>query len=330
MNLIADTLLQYWMMGRKTHRTPSGWVSGNSACCNDQRGRGGLILNDGNAVSYSCFNCGFKASWQPGRTINLKMRQFMRMLNISNDLILKLSSEAMKYSESTTFTSTSLIPQFDNRALPLGAVPIADFIDDVPERLIPILNYMQERKLYLEDYPFYWTPERGFDDRLIIPFYYKSNIVGYTARTIINTKNPRYFSEQQPGYVFNLDHQTYDRKFVIVCEGPIDAISLDAVAILGNEIKEHQNLLLQNLNREIILVPDRDHAGPTTVNQAIELKWSVSMPDWPDGIKDVNDAVVKLGRLASLWLILQAKESNDFKIKLRAKHWFRNVVKDNK
>lgn len=330
MNLIADTLLQYWMMGRKTHRTPSGWISGNAACCSDQRGRGGLILNDGNAISYSCFNCGFKASWQPGRTINLKMRQLMKLLNISNDLILKLSSEAVKYSEASEFTSISVIPKFANRALPLGAVSITDFIDDVPKKLIPILHYMQQRSLYLEDYPFYWTPEQGFDDRLIIPFYYNSNIVGYTARTITSNKNPRYFSEQQPGYVFNLDHQTYDRKFVIVCEGPIDAISLDAVALLGNEIKEHQNLLLQNLNREVILVPDRDQSGIATVNQAIELNWNVSMPDWPDGVKDINDAVVKLGRLASLWLILQAKESNDLKIKLRAKHWFRNVVRDNK
>ena len=47
------------------------------------------------------------------------------------------------------------------------------------------------------------------------------------------------------------------------------------------------------------------------------------MPDWPEGVKDVNDAVIKLGRLATLYLIAQARESNSLKIQLRAKKWFK-------
>jgi hypothetical protein len=47
------------------------------------------------------------------------------------------------------------------------------------------------------------------------------------------------------------------------------------------------------------------------------------MPDWPEGVKDVNDAVIKLGRLATLWMIVDAKESNTLKIQLRAKKWFK-------
>jgi DNA primase len=147
--------------------------------------------------------------------------------------------------------------------------------------------------------------------------------VGYTARAINSEANPRYLSEQQPGYVFNLDNQQDDRSFVIVCEGPIDAISINGCALMGSEIKDSQNWLLKQLGKEIVLVPDRDHEGPKTVEQALELGWSVSMPDWPDGIKDVNDAVIKFGRLATLWLIVSAKESNSLKIQLKAKKWFR-------
>jgi hypothetical protein len=73
-----------------------------------------------------------------------------------------------------------------------------------------------------------------------------------------------------------------------------------------------------------VLVPDRDHEGPRTVEQAIEYGWSVSMPDWPEGIKDVNDAVIKLGKLAALWAILDARESNALKIRLKAKTWFKD------
>jgi hypothetical protein len=46
------------------------------------------------------------------------------------------------------------------------------------------------------------------------------------------------------------------------------------------------------------------------------------MPEWPEGIKDINDAVTKIGKLATLYLILEAKESNTLKIQLRAKKWF--------
>lgn len=325
MNLIADTLLQYWLMGRKTRRTPSGWVSANAVCCNDARGRGGLILNAGNAVSYSCFNCGFKASWQPGRVINERMRKFMRLINISDDVILKLSLEAIKITEQENFQLRQLVPNFDPRILPIDAEPIADFIDNVPNKLMPVLKYMAARNLYLTDYPFYWSSRSGYTDRLIIPFYYNNIIVGYTARTIRENFTPRYLSEQQPGYVFNLDHQHCDRRFVFVCEGPIDAISIDGTAILGSQIKTNQNVLLQNLNKEIVLIPDRDHEGPKTIEQAISYGWSVSMPDWPIGVKDVNNAVCKLGRLSTLWAIINAKESSEFKIRLRAKQWFRHI-----
>jgi len=50
------------------------------------------------------------------------------------------------------------------------------------------------------------------------------------------------------------------------------------------------------------------------------------MPDWPEGIKDINDAVIKLGRLATLYLIRQAIESNPLKIQLKAKKWFKETT----
>lgn len=327
MSLITDTLRQYWLSGRKTKTTPSGWITGDAPCCGDQRQRGGLIFNSGDAVSFHCFNCDFKTSWHPGRLISNKMRKFMRLINISDDLIGKLSLEALKLHEVDSVQQLrQLIPTFHPRALPLDAEPIESYLDNPPAELIPVLEYIGSRGLYLEDYPFYWSPSPGYKHRLIIPFYYQNNCVGYTARTITN-KSPRYLSEQQPGYVFNLDKQGFDRKYVIVSEGPIDAISIDGCAIMGASIKHDQDYLLKQLNREIILVPDRDHEGPKTVEQAMELGWSVSMPNWPEGVKDINDAIIKLGRLATLWLILDAKESYSLKITLRAKTWFKNIEK---
>lgn len=330
MGLISDTLLTYLPAKRKS--TPSGWISFNAPCCGDKRSRGGFIVNGGDAVSYHCFNCGFKASWQPGRHISQKMSKFMRDLNIPDDIINQLRLEALKLNDSETTEIRSVIPKFDDRALPMDSKSLEEWStwielqgwENTDQHLINVFCYLRNiRGLDPYAYPYYWTNKIGFKNRVIIPFIKDGKIVGWTARAIDSDVNPRYLSEQQPGFVFNLDHQHRDREFVIVCEGPFDALSIDGCALLGSEIKDSQNWLLKQLGKEIVLVPDRDHEGPKTVEQAVELGWSVSMPDWPDGVKDVNDAVVKLGKLATLYLITQAKESSSLKIQLRAKKWFK-------
>jgi DNA primase len=121
--------------------------------------------------------------------------------------------------------------------------------------------------------------------------------------------------------VFNLDNQDYSRKFTIVTEGPLDAICVDGCAVMSNEVGPQQIALLNQLQREIVVVPDRDPSGLKLVEQAIELGWSVSMPDWPQGVKDVNDAVRLGGKLYTLWSIASSKESMPLKIQLRMKKW---------
>jgi hypothetical protein len=49
----------------------------------------------------------------------------------------------------------------------------------------------------------------------------------------------------------------------------------------------------------------------------------VSLPNWDEGIKDVNDAVRTYGKLTTLLMIKKAAMSNDVKIKLTAKEWFK-------
>ena len=93
------------------------------------------------------------------------------------------------------------------------------------------------------------------------------------------------------------------------------------MAILGAEIKAGQHILINQLQREVVLVPDRDQAGLEIVEQAINLGWSVSMPDWAPGIKDVNDAVLFYGKITTLWMILNNKLNTELKIRLRLKNW---------
>ncbi len=86
--------------------------------------------------------------------------------------------------------------------------------------------------------------------------------------------------EQQPGFVYGLDEQGPNKVFTIVCEGPLDAIHIDGIALLGSEIKDQQVMLINRLNKDVIVVPDRDEAGAKLIEEAIDLGWGVSMPDW--------------------------------------------------
>ena len=325
MSLITDTVQQYLPPRRKA--TPSGWVSFNAVCCHhngtgaDTRQRGGIIVN-GDGVSYHCFNCQFKASWQPGRQITAKFKKLLQWLNVPDDVITKCSLEALKLKEDGSGSDyINQLPTFFDKALPRGAKPFKEWLEYHPEEFKPVVEYVYNRGFSFYSYPWHWTDEDGFSNRLIIPFYYKDKIVGYTARKITDGK-PKYISEQQPGYVFNLDAQTWDRKYVIVCEGPIDAICVDGVAVMSQEVGPQQRMLIDQLKREVIVVPDKDHEGPKIVEQAVEFGWSVSFPEFED-CKDINDAMQKYGRLYTLYNIIKNKENNSLKIQLKAKNWFK-------
>ena len=67
------------------------------------------------------------------------------------------------------------------------------------------------------------------------------------------------------------------------------------------------------------MIPDQDKAGLELIDRAVELGWAVSIPDWGKHNKDVNDSVVEHGKLATLMMIMQARETSKIKIELRKK-----------
>ena len=326
MSTVSNTIMTYLPPKRKT--TPSGWISFNAPCCHhngttaDTRQRGGLISNPDGGISYHCFNCGFKASWQPGRNFSHKMRKLIQWLGTLDDVINKVALEVMRENEGVEAkTQIAQLPTFNTVPLPDDAVKITD-ITDFNKFSMAVLEYMAARDLNVDDTDYYWSPSLGYRDRLIIPFYYEGRIVGWTGRSIIPDKKPKYLTEVQPGFVYGLDEQGHKKIFVVVCEGQIDAIHVEGCALGGSEISDQQAMLLNKLQKEIIVVPDRDKAGSKLVERAIELGWSISLPNWADDILDIGDAVQRYGRLYTLHSIIANSQSSPLKIRLGAKKWF--------
>ena len=99
-------------------------------------------------------------------------------------------------------------------------------------------------------------------------------------------------------------------------------MAVDGVAVLSNECSETQANIIESLNREVIVVADRDRAGAKLINQALEYGWSVSFPVWQETCKDVSEAVDKYGKLFVLKSIIDGKESSKLKIELMKKRLY--------
>jgi nitrogen fixation protein len=200
---------------------------------------------------------------------------------------------------------------FHEKKLPVNSILLDPFVH------ARHIDYLQSRCVPM-DYPFLVHENITTWNRphIIIPFTYKDIIVGHTYRFLDNTI-PKYINSMQPGYVFGTDLQKSEWQYAIVSEGIFDALCINGLAVMHNTINDTQVRLIKNLGKEIIVVPDQDIAGIELVDRALELGWAVSIPDWPRDIKDINDCVKKMGKLATILTILRAKETSKIKIELR-------------
>jgi hypothetical protein len=289
----------------KRKKSSSGWISFNAVCCTynsesvDTRGRGGVLLEQEHDWRYHCFNCNYNAGFTLGHPVSYKTRKLLGWLGVSKVDVDWLNLESLRHRsindvlDDRNKVITANI-KFDAVSLPSNA-RLIDETDTV------FIDYLKTRGLEYEQYSFMITPnDKGrYANRIIIPYTNKGKNVGYTSRFIDN-KTPKYINEQQPGYIFGLDFQKPNWKYVIVVEGVLDAISIEGVAVLHNKISDEQMLQLKQLYREVIVVPDQDKAGLKLIDKALEHGFSVSVPLWDDYIKDVNDAVTKYGRITTI------------------------------
>jgi len=324
-------ILAYLPAKRKP--SPQGWLSFNAVCCThngnsaDKRGRGGIKATE-SGWSYHCFNCSYTASFVLGRTVSLKARRLLSWMGVPDNEIEMLNLESLRHrnihgileDRQRVFNSLSAIEFGESDDFP----PYTEIVttehplywDYIRKRCVP------------KDFPVmtaiktdgvHWT--RPF---VLIPFTYDNKIIGWTAR-FLDDKTPKYINHSQPGYVFGTDLQRADWQHVLVMEGIFDALSIGGLALMHNTISDSQARLIRSLGREVTVVPDQDVAGVELIDRAVELGWAVSIPEWPEGCKDVNDAVIKLGQLGALLTIMASRETSKIKIEIRKRQLVKRI-----
>lgn len=346
-----NNVLQTFINGKlpaKSSRTPSGWIKFNAVCCVhngesvDTKGRGGILYDHAGSVTYNCFNCKFKTSWKPGRSLPIKMKSLMFWLGATTDEVKRISYQIWKIKQTFEQQNTTNENKIEKtKFIGFEEVPLPDnahsFKYWLEKPIVPIdckraIEYVLQRGEYLLNYDFYWTPKdinepnrpkKDMPKRIIMPIMFRGKNIGWVARRFDNGPS-RYINNEKanPAMLFNPDAiYAIGRKYIIVVEGPFDSLALDCVGALGSTLNMEQVNWLESSGKEIIVLPDMHHTGRPLVEVAKLRNWYVSFPKWDKHIKDSSEAVLAYGRLATLQMVLDGMTKNHLKIDIEMERY---------
>ena len=202
--------------------------------------------------------------------------------------------------------TTSVIPPQETEDLHLLPVTVHDY-DSENLLVLKAWTFLYERKLFnleTEDSKYYVSTKGRYAGRLIIPFEEDSEIFYFQARAL-GDETPKYLnpSEGWPKPSHILYPFDMDADKVVVCEGPLDAISLqikgvNATCTMGCSVSESQVEALKEFEGKIIIGYDNDEAGKRGVSKFDYLRKLKRMADVyichpPLEVKDWNDALMQ-------------------------------------
>lgn len=298
------------------HASKEAWHSTYCEFCGDgsrKRGpRGGWRFSDnGDSAFYHCFNCGGEGSFVLNREhpFSKDMRKILDSFSIPSKEYNALLLTKKDSSTQKTVVKKSVYP---------SSIEIPDYFIKVDESTASVKQTVRDflktnYKLSPESYGFYYCngltkavdPKnkaiaRALAGRLVIPFWFNGKMIYFQARDMTGKSSEKYISAAAPknNILFNMDELfKYTDDPLYVVEGPMDAIHLNGVATLGNEITSTQREMLAKCKRQKILVPDFFGDNNKLANQFIENGWDISFPEYRYKCKDVSAAIVKKGKL---------------------------------
>ncbi len=124
-----------------------------------------------------------------------------------------------------------------------------------------------------------------FRDRIMFPIIdTRSRVIGFGGRVMdktmpkyLNSKESIIFNKSEHLYGLNLVDKYSDRKRILLVEGYMDVISLNArglneiVASLGTSLSQRQSRLLKRYGKEVYICYDSDSAGIKATLRAIDI-----------------------------------------------------------
>ena len=179
-----------------------------------------------------------------------------------------------------------------------------------------------ERHLFnldsFEEDPYFVATEGKYKDRLIIPFRNEDSEIFYFQARALKNQTPKYLNPiggiKPSDILYPFDES---QSYVVVCEGPLDAISLqlegvNATCTMGCVVSDTQASILRDFGGKIILGYDNDEAGTRGIEKFEKLRKCKIMPEFhittlPPNCKDWNDAKIQQVNLSE-WITANTKK----------------------
>ena len=311
MNDTPETIIRSYVHLPRSNA--KGWTNVKCRLCSDYRARAAFRF-EGDSVGYNCFNCAHATAFNPTEHSKVpeKMQAVFDAFGIPTSEFKETMFEAfknrsnLKQLQAREDTRVKIVyndltlPEFFR---PLSTTGDGDIYDEIA------CEYLLGRGMDPASYPFMMADKKksplikyiDWKGRLIIPYYRKGDVVFYQGRDLLSTDRTKYLSpkDSRDAVFYGYDEIYADTdKPLYIHEGFFDAFLLkDSVATFSNKFTEQQIAILNRCPRPKIVIPDREGKGYLLANEAIEQGWSVSFPDIGSSCKDMNDAILKYGRL---------------------------------
>jgi hypothetical protein len=329
------------LLGRPKRHSNNGWTN---YCCPmcvllghsrpDRFFRFGIKFGIDEVRVY-CFNCRFATGYRLGLPLRMRMRSLLEQLGVSERDVKLLAHWAARISHEVAIDPAlqkdlQVLPQFDDIDMPQDAKSLQEWADldcNDPDYIAAVEYLLSRGETAATATTYFWTPCEKLRHRLIIPCYQNHRIIGWIGRAVSSEIEPRYHRQSPSNFLFNVDLlRAPHRPYVFVVEGVFDALCIEGVSALGGTLTDQQIAWINQSEKQIVVVPDRDRAGLDLIEIAIAQGWWVATPCygahqwWDNDIKDAAAAVERYGKLVTLQSIIATKTQDPGKIRQRTSY----------
>lgn len=299
MSEIQNLILSYVSV-KKTSGT--GFYELVCPLCHDYKVRAGFKF-DSNTVGYNCFNCNTKGKHTVGTRINDNFKKILIDFNIPEIDILKAVGKDVLYKPTNQTIKT--VKKTPNIELPEDSYKLTELIEYRNEvtAIDKCFTYLENRKIDYNSYPFFYSFK--YDRHIIIPYYDDHRLYFWKGRNIYGDKKRFTSSHNVEERIFNMNELTrFTNEPLYICEGEFNTLSIGSgIAISGASMSGKVIDRIKKVDREKIVLIDKDKNGFTLGELAISLGWSISFFEE----KDANDCLVKYNKLYMLYQIKKNK-----------------------
>ena len=311
------------------HYNPNDWNSVYCAVCGDgsrtQGPRGGWKF-EGESARYNCFNCGIAGAFTPENEIFMSndMKTIFQSFGIPKKEYAKILYRLRRDMKDGVPKKPAAKKESIEDLIGDG-INMPDYLKDLSQVCNTnvgkaAIRLLEDKCIPYKDYPFFIstgeTKSKDQQDkinskiltgRLVIPIYYYGKLLLLQGRRLEENGKKKYINiGNVSSTLYGLDRLNKNHKYVFVQEGFFDAYHLNGVACITNKLTTPKVKMLNSIEKDKIIVPDRNEIINTMLAKGIDEGWGFSAPKELQNCKDTTEAVRKYGKMFTVHAIMKS------------------------